>query len=291
MPPRRNPTLLAALDRLAAVEHAFVGADFLAPVLRGLGVGVRIEGVHCRLRVHPPTFEGWGLFRAVAHDRAALTRPMTLAERRRYLALFPPVRLILCRHEQGGWLALPASRADTRFSIDGLIPVRFVEEADLFDTVVARFDGGQFWFDAPDDRADPAVPSLLRGSLAESLDPDKLHRPGLTPEQRAAYAVQLRARLEATAHDERHRAESRLRLALEHAGAELRDYAEQGDVYRVSYRVDDRRHTSIVRKSDLTVVTAGICLSGQDQTFDLASLVSVLREGEQGGSIVRTPWR
>jgi hypothetical protein len=284
---RSNEKLNAALDRLAKVEGEFIGSEFLAPVLRGLGVAVRIGGVRCRLAVEPADFEGWGLFKAVSFERAQLMRKMTLGERRRYLGLFPVVRLVLCRGEKQQWFGVPASQADSRFSIEGLVPVRFIEQPELFQTVLTRFDGGQFWHEAGDDRADPAAAAYLRESLNNTKEPKDVQRPGLTAEQRLAYAIAYQARLEELLKDAQHQAEARLRAALQHAGADLRDYQEQADVYRVSYQVDGRRHTSVVRKDDLGVVTAGICLSGGDRHFDLASLIGVLREGDAAGRIVR----
>ena len=80
--------------------------------------------------------------------------------------------------------------------------------------------------------------------------------------------------------------EERLQEALRHAGAQLVEFLERRDGYRVTYTIGGRQHVSAVRKDDLTVQVAGICLNGQDRQFDLASLVGVIREGETGGEIV-----
>jgi hypothetical protein len=249
---------------------------------------VRVAGVRCQLAVGPADFEGWGVFRARSAADAVLVRPASMGERRRYLELFPAVRLILVRRDAGTWHAVAANAGDGRFAITGLAPVRLADEGEPFDTVLTRFDGGQFWFESVDPRSDPGAPAYLRQELAKMAEPAKVRRSGLTAEQRAAYGVCYHDRLARAALDERSRGELRLRAALEHAGARLRDYAEQGDVYRVSYVVDGSRHTSVVRKGDLSVVTAGICLSGGDHAFDLGSLVGVLREGRDQNRIVRT---
>jgi hypothetical protein len=285
---RRKSDVLGAIDRLAEAENAFVGAEFLAPVLRGAGVGVRIAGIRCGLAVRPAGFEGWGVFRARSTTAADVVRPASWGERRKYLALFPAVRIILTHREGGEWAGVAANAGDGRFAIDGRVPVRFVEDGEPFETAVTRFDGGQFWFDSVDTRCDPGAAAFLREALGRLVAPERLERRGLTAEQRAAYAVTYRARLAQLQFDERARAEDRLRAALRHAGADLRDYSEHGDVYRVSYVVDGARHTSVIRKGDLSVVTAGICLSGGDRAFDLGSLVGVLREGSERGRIVRT---
>jgi hypothetical protein len=266
------------LNRLAAEETRFLAADFLAPMLGAGVVYVRIAGIVCRLRVDE-NFQGWGVFRPTGTTTARLLRPATLAERGRYLEALPRRRLILCRAEKQRWLAWPAHHADHRFSSAALVPVRFVEDAQLFDSVVARWDGVQGWFENLDERADPSAARYLRESLRQMMALDQIHRRGLTAEQRAAYAVAHALRLQA----ERDRTEERLRSALAHAGGELTGYLEREDGYRVEFRIDGQRHVSLVAKDDLSIELAGICLSGEDRHFDLQSLVGVLREAHGEG--------
>ena len=124
----------------------------------------------------------------------------------------------------------------------------------------------------------PAAASICGKALEALTEPRALDRPGLTAEQRSAYALQYAPRQQAAlaaAHDPH---EERLRRALGAAGADFVSFREHGDVYTVSYDLDGQQRVAAVAKSDLTVQAAGICLSGQDANFDLQSLVGVLRE-------------
>lgn len=302
--PGDRPNVDELMRSLEAKEAAFLANDFLAPVVAGGEVRVRIGSVACRLLVEPRSFVGWGVFRPLSHIQARLIRTASLGERREYLRLFPLVRLILCGRTDHGWLASAASFGDQRFHVDGLAPVLMVDDAQQFDTICSRYDGGTFWFDELDARRDPGAAAYLREAIAGRTAPDELSRKGITAEERAAYDVEFwrlfRAEHpelagELTARDGGKAAPQpgadavarRLATNLSHAGAQLVEYLERGDSYRVTYSVDGQRFTSSVSKSDLTVKVAGICLSGEDQLFDLASLVGVLREGEQGDGLVR----
>jgi hypothetical protein len=277
-----------AFDKLAAAEEGFLASEFLAPVVRGGDVCVRIAGILCRLQVTPRDFAGFGVFAPTSHSAAKLIRPATLTQRKQYLELFPLVRLILCKREKDEWLAVAAHQGDQRFRVAGLVPVRLVEEGQQFDVIRTRFDGANFWFESTDPSRDPSTATYLRQSLHAQIVPNLLERSGLTPEERLAYAVHF-MKPETTKKSAADSPDpgTRLQEALQHSGAELLDYLERDDSYRVTYLLGGRQHVSVVRKSDLTVQVAGICLSGEDRQFDLASLVGVLREAEGTGEIMR----
>jgi hypothetical protein len=239
------------------------------------------------LHVSPRSFVGFGVFQPTSSAEAKLVREATLSERRKYLELFPLVRLILCKQAESQWLAAPAHRGDQRFQIAGLVPVQLVQDAQPFDVIRTRFDGSNCWYESHETSRDPATAAWLRKQLAAQVDPNELDRSGLTLEERLAYAVHFVVEQQAAAEDHgvEPTAREKLREALRHAGAELVDYLERDDSFRVTYLVGGREHVSAVDKRDLTVQVAGICLSGEDHKFDLASMVGVLREA--GGEVLR----
>lgn len=265
------------LGRLRAAEREFLDHEVLALVLRGRSVGVRIAGVVCSLRVEGAEREGWMLLRPLTTDRARVVRPAALAEVRACLRLFPAVRLIALARDGGRWLALPAHAKTPRVRSDGPVGLLLAEEGvQPFDAVIARFDGRFFWYERRDTRRNPALAASLRQALDAETAPGDLRRSGLSPEERAAYRW-IRERIE----KERMSAEqARLSEALAYAGARLLGYTDREEVYTVAYQVDGRRCVSTIRKGDLSVGTAGICLSGRDSDFDLTSLTSVQREAE-----------
>jgi hypothetical protein len=281
---RRRAKILQMLDRLEAHEQRFLQQHFLAPVVRGQGVRVRIGGVVCTMRIDPNDFSGWGVFLPMSFVDAMLDRPATMGERRRYLEMLPAVRMIVCRRDFGLTFAVPANPGDSRCRTDGMLVIQLCEQVELFESLVARFDGLQFWFEQSDESADPAAAAYLRQMLAKMTPPKDLDRRGLTAGQRNAYAMHYASRREAIELNQRQRHERRLTDALAHAGAQLRDFAEAHGQYRVTFDFDGQRHTSMIGR-DLTVRSAGICLSGLDATFDLNSLVGVLREGRGRGRV------
>jgi hypothetical protein len=280
------------LDKLEKAEQEFAGTQFLAPVIGSGQVQVRIAGIVCQLAITgnlPQGFQGWAILQAQSTSEASFVREAGLAEVAAYLRLFPTVRLILCQARPKRWLAFPAHLGDSRFQIQGLVPLWLPEEGlGRFETVIARFDGRLFWYEKRDPSRDPSLAAYLREQLAHRdekgfpADPEKLHKPGLSPEEQAAYWLVWSQILEAR----RDRVEDRLSEALAHAGATLQDYSERGDVYVVRFLVSGRAFSSTIRQDDLTVMTAGICLAGRDRQFDLTSLVGVLRQAGRQGHMV-----
>ena len=268
--------VLRLLDEFAAAETEFLNQEFLAPVVRGAQVRVRMGGVVMNLNVDPADYQGWGVFCPISHRKCILSREATIAQRCEYIKCMRRRNVILVNRIGSFWESIPAYGSDR--DEQSVIPVRLVQNAQVFDTVSVGFDGANGWFDRVDMRGDPKMSAWMREQLAGNVEVAELKRKGLTAAQRRAYQIKFVIDTELREQLKVDRTEQRLREALGHAGADLVGYVEHRGGYRVTYSIDGTRHVSSVDQNDLTVQTAGICLSGEDQKFDLASLVGVLRE-------------
>lgn len=267
-----------SFEKLAAAENAFLNSEVLSPVLQGQKIRVRIAGVVLNLSIKPKRYTGWGVFRAVSFKEAVHLRQPTFAEKARYFELFPALRFILCKNVDDRWYGVPLHLSDTRYKVSGLVPIALPEEVQMFEAVQTRFDGEHCWFERTYEKSSLKNALYLRESFAKFVEPEKLDLAGLTAEERAAYQIAWNASEEAKKSKE----QSRIKRALERAGAEYRSHIDRPDSYTIEFVVDGRQHRSVVRKDTLEVNSSGICLAGKDRDFDLQSLVSVFREYHRG---------
>ncbi len=269
------------VESIAGEERKLAGARFVAPSVRGGRVRTRVAGLVYAFSPAPADFEGWGVFEPVDATTARLVEAADLPLVDRYLALLKTrMRFVLVRRMGGrSWLAYPSNESDARQRGVGARPVvvHLVSDASGFEVVTARCDGAAWWFEATDRRADPLLAERLRDAMRELTPADAVRVKGLTPEMRVAYSISAETVREVRERDERKRTEHRIAEALRRGGGALVEFRDGEDVWVVEWTTGDGEpQYSVVTKDDLTVVSSGICLSGQDRDFDLQSLVGVI---------------
>jgi hypothetical protein len=264
------------LNQVAAQEVQLRDRQFLAPCVRGGRVRTRVAAIVCTFATQPRDFEGWGIFQPVDDKTAKVIAEASLPQIAEYLKLFKPLRLRLIRVLQGQtWLAYPVNESDAkqRFGIAQPVPVHLVTEGNVFETIIACWDGGAWWFNDIDRRADPLVVEELLNHLKELTLTAEVQFKGISPEMRTVYDLAIQPKREF----QQQRDEKRLRRALQQGGGDLQKFGDRGEFWQVEWTTGDgQRHTSAIAKNDLTVVSSGICLSGKDADFDLQSLVGVI---------------
>ena len=279
----RNKSTLALIERLG--RQTADAPTFLAPCVRGGTVIALIDGLVQRLTPRPSDFEGWGIFsmqgRQAQLIQAAHRR---LVDKR--MAHAVTVRMILIRPLSGSaWLALPQHQQafTTRFGATDPVVVQLVDGADALGGIIARRVGRALWFDRSDRRANMRQIRILREAIEAWTPTEDLRLPGLTPEWRRAYGAIMDWRLGAPVREAKVLCQTdrdRLRAALHMGGGRLTSYVDRGDFWSVEW-IDREGHAQVsaIRK-DMTVLDSGICLSDEDELFDLQSLAGVFADRE-----------
>ena len=265
------------LTHFIDTEQELCQSDFLAPCVRQGGLRTRVNGLTYTFNLKGWPFEGWGLFRPSNFETVTLVKEAGLPEVEQYLQKLPAFRLYLVhRLQHRSWLAYPINESDARQRLRRVKPmvVHLVTDGVAFDQVIARWDGNSFWFEQVDRQADVAISLHLRQSLAKGIWSDDLRFKDLTPEGRTVYSLAIQ---HMPGFSPEKQDEHRLRKALKTGGGNLQHFQDQGDFWTVHWTTaDGEYHTSVIAKGDLTVISAGICLSECDRDFDLQSLVGVV---------------
>jgi hypothetical protein len=271
--------IMDIIGKMADAEKEAEGMTFVAPCLEHGVVRIRISGIVKTLRP-PRDFQGWGRFRYNGGKRARLEGEAMPYERDEYLGRLPSMSFRLAFFvEDGTWLAFPANRGVANAMAGRCEPtlIRLVDGGSRFDAVIASFDGATWWYREPDLRFSPIAAETLNREAEAGTDPDKVRYKGMTPEDRAAYDVALNPVRVDGMPDIPITDEDMLRRSLERGGGKLLSFTDREDRWIVEWETaSGQRHSSAVSKTHMTVISAGICLSGMDKDFDLLSLVGVV---------------
>lgn len=271
-----NP--LDLINQLARQEQNLAGSSFIAPVVPGGAVRLRVNGLvyTFAVRVRDPQ---WALLRTDDLRTARVVGTPSKAQIRQYAEQLPRLRVLLLEYWDGVRYGLQYSTGSKGLELEGVVPVQLSDNLDVFDVANCCFDGANVWCDSRDDSSSAQRGRQLRNELANMTPPETMRVATSTVTDRLAYKMlwlRRRPLVQVNALDTDDH--TRLGRALQAGGASLESFNMRGDDVNVRFRYDGRVHNAQVDRRSFTVTSAGFCLAGGDRNFDLTSLVGVLRE-------------
>jgi hypothetical protein len=276
------------LKQMAAKERKFRAQDFVAPYTQGsvFAIVPMHKGMLYRFRIKGFKDAGIGLFHPTSPNDAEFVSDAPFDQARTYLDALPKTLLVLSYQTEQGWIALPLSEESTRktLGIAGPVLVLNVSDAQRFDPIVARFDGVNFWFDELFTGADPVKADEMRALFQKGFQ-GNVNVKGVVPEERDAYSLAC----DAWKQFAKISVESKVKQILKDGGARLGSFVVRGKNIEIKWTsASGEVYNSLVNKDTLDVISAGICLSGEDSKFHLKDLPHLIEQGEKRRLIVIT---
>lgn len=287
------------INKVGKADAALQEQTIVAPVVVGSTcIKTRVAGMVREFQIRKQRSVGLKLFKPTSTTHARYVSDADEDQYREYLSLLPKLQLIAVYQLDGVWYGYPCHHdAFKRYGAPTLVAIRKADPTvDQFDTIIARYDGVVFWYDDVDYRVDPDKQDALRDALSQrdwsrvrrsQVDDPAIYEvaaSGLTAEDRIAYQIAARRIIQ----DSKSTIEQRLEEDLQDVRASLDSFVERGDNIEVRWvNSSGQGYTTVVHREDFKVVTAGICVSGEDRKFDLKSLVGVVNYAESQHRIVR----
>ena len=276
--------VLSLIEELGEKEEKITDLTFVSPIFFNDIVATRISGLVYTFTVSKKK-PGWYKIKPIDSKSARFVGEADYGDINNYLKRLGKIRMTLVLKRKNVYMGIPDKSNRYGLSVADTIPVLLHDDTVLdFDRVIARYDGSNFWFESVDINNDPSKADYLRDSIEKTRSPASIKYEGLTFEEKMAYS--LRFTLDRTLKKERK--EYTIKDDVEHAGGEFVRFIERKDHYSVTYKVDGYEYTSHISKDEnRKVISAGICLSGNDALFDLKSLITVVREAQDRAVVHR----
>jgi hypothetical protein len=278
-------SILNLIEALGKKEQAITDQVIVSPVFNNTQIVTKIAGIAYALNI-PKLAPAWYNFRPVNLKRANSLGFADLGDVSLYLDKLPKIRVIMVYKKDLVYYGVPLKNNSLGFQPTELIPV-FLPGGLItdFSTCICRYDGANIWYQGTDIWNDIARVDYLQQSLEKLTLPESIQFLGMTFEEKIAYSI--RFKMDATIRESLK--EKGIQHDVEFAGGKFIKSIEKDDHFSVTYEVDGEKYTSIVSKGSVRqVLSAGICLSGTDTEYDLKTLVSVIREGQNRELIHRT---
>ena len=281
------------LNKFAAKELEFRSKEFVAPYVHIPGrpsyAIVKMDNVNYRFRIVGFSGAGIGIFKPTDPTCAKFSNNAEYDLVREFYDKLPASHFILSFQTEEGWCAYPMNMqvANQKLGLDSEVLIRNISDVERFDTVIARYDGYNFWFDEPFAGADLLKAQSMREAFDLRVNTAKSVAAiekikGLTPEERKSFNLALESWKVFT----KQTTEEKIKHLLEIGGGSLRSYVVRGANIEVRWKsVSGADYTSVVKKDSFDIVSSGICLSGEDKKFHLKDLPGIIAHGEEQGLI------
>lgn len=268
---------LSLIKKVGEKERKITDLTFISPIFNNEIVATYVDGLLHTFTI-PKTDPGWYIIKPTDIRRAKIIGTAEINEKDKYLRYLGKIRMTLVLKKDDVYMGIPDKSNKYNLPFQEMIPVLLHDDMVLdFDRVIGRYDGSNIWFESVDMRNDPAKSDYLRESFEKHRRSSQIKFENLTFEEKIAYTI--RTSLDKKFIEDRKK--SSLKDDVEHAGGEFIRFVERSDHFSVTYRVDGEQYTSHISKNeDRKVFAAGICLNGNDNKFDLKSLITVMREAQ-----------
>lgn len=280
------------LDSFIKKEQTLLNNTFVAPFdQHTTRIIVKIDKLNYKFNIKKTTSAGLGYFKPKNATEAVLIGEVEEYLSESFFKTLPSINFILCYETDFGWIAYPYDlHGVAKYGIFGEVLIKNVKDCQRFDIITARYDSVNFWYHEIFSGANIAKVIELRECFQSNfneaqikLAKDKIL--GLKKEEETSFDIIL----ESWKKFLKTSTEEVIKQFLQNSGATLSNYILKGESVEIKWKAPSgKTYYSVIKKDSYDVITAGICLSGEDKKFHLKDLPYLVDFAEKEDGVYLT---